>query len=107
MDPVTGEVKKNVHLRYPNYAGALAIGGGLVFVALLDGTVAAFDDTTLDEVWKFNVGSGITTPPMSFEVNGTQYVAIASESVSSRARLINTPELKDLRNVTMLYVFGL
>jgi alcohol dehydrogenase (cytochrome c) len=108
MDPVTGEVKKNLHLPYPNYAGALTTGGGLVFVALLDGTVAAFDDTTLDQVWKFNVGSGITTPPMSFEVNGKQYVAIASgASVSSRARLVNTPELKDLRNVTMLYVFGL
>jgi alcohol dehydrogenase (cytochrome c) len=108
MDPVTGEVKKAVHLRYPNYAGALTTGGGLVFIALLDGTVAAFDDTTLDEVWKFNVGSGITTPPMSFEVNGKQYVAIATgASISSRARLVNTPELKDIRNVTMMYVFGL
>jgi alcohol dehydrogenase (cytochrome c) len=108
MDPVTGEVKKNVHLPYPNYAGALTTGGGLVFIALLDGTVAAFDDTTLDQVWKFNVGSGITTPPMSFEVNGRQFVVIASgASISSRARLINTPELKDIRNVTMLYVFGL
>jgi alcohol dehydrogenase (cytochrome c) len=106
--PVTGEIKKNVHLRYPNYAGALSTAGGLVFVALLDGTVAAFDDTTLEEVWKFNVGSGITTPPMSFEANGKQYVAIATgASISSRARLINTPELKDMRNVTMLYVFGL
>src|SRR5215469_9256122 len=108
MDPVTGEIKKNVHLRYPNYAGALTTGGGLVFVALLDGTVAALDDATLEELWKFNVGSGITTPPMSFEVNGKQYLAIATgASIASRARLINTPELKDLRNVTMLYVFGL
>jgi alcohol dehydrogenase (cytochrome c) len=105
---VTGEVKKNVHLRYPNYAGSLATGGGLVFVALLDGTVAAFDDTTLTEVWKFNAGTGFTAPPMSFEVNGRQYVAVTSgASISSRARLINTPELKDIRNVTMLYVFGL
>ena len=108
MDPVTGEVKKNVHLRYPNYSGAMTTGGGLVFVALLDGTFAAYDDTTLEEVWKFNAGSGFTAPPMSFEVNGKQYVAIASgASISSRARLVNTPELKDLRNVTMLYVFGL
>jgi alcohol dehydrogenase (cytochrome c) len=108
MDPVTGDIKKTVHLPYPNYAGALTTGGGLVFVALLDGTVAALDDTTLDELWKFNVGSGITTPPMTFEVNGRQYVAIATgASISSRARLINTPELKDLRNVTMLYVFGM
>jgi alcohol dehydrogenase (cytochrome c) len=108
IDPITGEIRKNVHLRYPNYAGALATAGGLVFIALLDGTVAAFDDTTLEEVWKFNVGSGITTPPMSFEVNGRQFVAISTgASIASRARLVNTPELKDMRNVTMLYVFGL
>jgi outer membrane protein assembly factor BamB len=41
-----------VHLSYPNFSGTLATGGGLVFLALLDGTVAAFDDTTLDELWK-------------------------------------------------------
>jgi hypothetical protein len=49
-----------------------------VFVGLMDGTVAAFDDTTLDELWKINVGSGFSAPPMTFEVNGKQYVAIAS-----------------------------
>ena len=48
LDPVTGEIKKNLHLRYPNYAGAMTTAGGLVFVGLLDGTVAAYDDTTLD-----------------------------------------------------------
>ena len=108
VDPVTGEIKHSVHLRYPNYAGALATGGGLVFNALLDGTVAAYDDTTLAELWKFNVGSGISAPPMSFEVNGKQYVAIASgPSGGARSRLVNTPELKEMRNATVLYVFGL
>jgi alcohol dehydrogenase (cytochrome c) len=108
IDPVTGEIKKSVHLRYPNYAGALTTGGGLVFNALLDGTVAAYDDTTLEELWKFNVGSGISAPPMSFEVNGKQFVAIASgPSGGAKSRLINTPELKEMRNATVLYVFGL
>jgi alcohol dehydrogenase (cytochrome c) len=107
IDPVTGEIKKSVHLRYPNYAGALTTGGGLVFNALLDGTVAAYDDTTLEELWKFNVGSGISAPPMSFEVNGKQFVAIASgPSGGAKSRLINTPELKEMRNATVLYVFG-
>src|SRR5580693_2422289 len=77
-DPLTGEVKKTVHLRYPNYAGTLATGGGLVFNALLDGTIAAYDDTSLDELWKINVGSGFSAPPMTFAVNGKQYVAIVS-----------------------------
>ena len=108
VDPLTGEVKKSVHLRYPNYSGTLATGGRLIFLALLDGTVAAFDDTTLDEVWKINVGSGFSAPPMAFEVNGKQFIAIVSgPSAPAKAKLINTPELKEQRNATVLYVFGL
>jgi alcohol dehydrogenase (cytochrome c) len=107
-DPLTGEVKKVVTQKYPNYAGTLATAGGLVFNALLDGTVSAYDDTTLDELWKINVGSGFSAPPMSFEVDGKQYVAIVSgPSPVSRGRLSNTPELKEQRNALVLYVFGL
>jgi len=107
-DPVTGEVKKSVHLNYPNYSGTLATGGGLVFLALLDGTIAAYDDTTLDQLWKINVGSGFSAPPMTFEVNGKQYIAIVSgPSPVSRRRLENTPELRDQRHALVLHVFGL
>jgi alcohol dehydrogenase (cytochrome c) len=108
VDPVTGEVKKSVHLRYPNYSGTLATAGGLVFLGLLDGTVAAYDDATLDELWKVNLGTGFCAPPMTFEVNGKQYLAIASGlSAPARAKLVNTPELKEIRNSTVLYVFAL
>jgi hypothetical protein len=45
---------------------------------------------------------------MTFEVNGKQYVAIASgPSAAGRSRLVNTPELKDQRQATVLFVFGL
>ena len=108
VDPVTGEIKKNTHLPYPNYSGTLATGGGLVFLGLLDGTVAAFDATSLDELWKINVGSGFSAPPMTFEAGGKQYVAIVSgPSPVARGRLVNTPELKEQRNALVLYVFGL
>jgi alcohol dehydrogenase (cytochrome c) len=108
VDPTTGEIKKNVHLQYPNYSGTLATAGGLVFLGLLDGTVAAFDDTSLGELWKINVGSGFSAPPMTFEVNGRQYVAIVSgPSTAAKNKLVNTPELKEQRNATVLYVFGL
>ena len=108
IDPVTGELKKRVRLRYPNYSGALATGGGLVFIALMDGTIAAYDDTSLDQLWKINVGSGFTAPPMTFEVNGKQYLAIASgPTAAGKSRLVNTPELRDMRHATVLYVFGL
>jgi len=108
IDPLSGEIKKNVHLRYPNRSGTLATGGGLVFLALMDGTVAAYDDTTLDELWKINVGSGFSAPPMTFEVNRKQYVGIVSgPSPGSRGQLGNTPELKEQRQALVLYVFGL
>ena len=86
-DPLTGEIKKIVHLPYPNYSGTLATAGGLIFHRLIDGTVAAYDDTTLEELWKINVGSGFTAPPMTFEVNGKQYLAIVSgPSTAAQAR---------------------
>ncbi len=108
VDPITGEIKKNLKLGYPNYSGTLATGGGLIFLALMDGTVAAYDDSTLDELWKINVGSGFSAPPMTFEVNGKQYLAIVSgPSNGAKTKLINTPELRDQRHATVLYVFAL
>jgi alcohol dehydrogenase (cytochrome c) len=108
VDPFTGEIKKNVHLKYPNYAGTLSTGGGLVFLALTDGTVAAYDDTSIEELWQINLGSGFSAPPMTFEVGGKQYVAIVSgPSNTAKRKLDNTPELKDQRNAMVLYVFSL
>jgi alcohol dehydrogenase (cytochrome c) len=108
VDPMTGEVRKSVHLRYPNYSGTLATAGGLIFLALLDGTIAAYDENTLDELWKVNVGAGFTAPPMTFAINGRQYIAIASgASAVSQAKLVNTLELRDQRQATVLYVFAL
>jgi alcohol dehydrogenase (cytochrome c) len=108
VDPVTQEIKKKVRLAYPNYSGALSTAGGIVVIALMDGTVAAYDDSTLDELWKINLGSGFGAPPMSFEVDGKQYIAIASgPSPTSRTKLLATPELKDQHSATVLYVFGL
>jgi alcohol dehydrogenase (cytochrome c) len=107
-DPLTGEIKKKVHVPYPNYSGALATDGGVVFTGFTDGTLVAYDDTTLEQLWKINLGVGFAAPPMTFEVGGKQYVAILaglSRIALNRHRLI--PELKDQRNQTMLFVFGL
>jgi alcohol dehydrogenase (cytochrome c) len=107
-DPTTGEIKKKVHVAYPNVSGTLATAGGLVFTGLTDGSFIAYDDTTLDEVWKINVGSGFNAPPMSFSVGGKQYVAIMSGvSQITKTKHVLTPELREMRNQTMLFVFGL
>ncbi|HEY7298939.1 MAG TPA: PQQ-binding-like beta-propeller repeat protein [Xanthobacteraceae bacterium] len=107
-DPMTGEVKKRVHSIYPNVSGVLTTAGGLVFTGYADGTLTAYDDTTLDQLWKINVGTGFNAPPITFEAGGRQYVAILSGlSRVSRNRLVLTPELREMRHQTMLFVFGL
>jgi alcohol dehydrogenase (cytochrome c) len=55
--------------------GALATAGGLVFTGFDDGSVMAFDKDTLEELWSFNVGTGLKGALMSFAVDGKQYVA--------------------------------
>jgi alcohol dehydrogenase (cytochrome c) len=107
-DPVTGEVKKRAHSIYQNTSGVVTTGGGLVFTAFTDGTLAAYDDTTLEQVWKINVGTGFNAPPMTFEAGGKQYVAILSGiSKITASRHVLSPELREQRNQTMLFVFGL
>jgi alcohol dehydrogenase (cytochrome c) len=107
IDPVTFEIKANKHIRYPTLSGALSTGGGLVFVGMFDGTLAAYDDTTLEELWKVNVGSGFTAPPMTYEIDGRQYVAIASGPSTVMRSVIQLPELSAMRQATVLYVFSL
>jgi alcohol dehydrogenase (cytochrome c) len=106
MDPLTGTVK--VTNPYPNYSGALATAGGLVFTGFTDGTLTAYDDATLQQLWRINVGVGFNAPPMTFEVNGKQYVAIlAGLSRIALGKHAFTPELREQRNQPMLFVFGL
>src|SRR5262249_40602261 len=108
LDPATGDVKKRLDLPYPNFAGVLSTGGGIVVTALLDGTVIALDDTTLEELWRVNVGSGFNAPPMTYAVDGKQYIAIASGLFrNAKAKLARTPETRNLSNATVIWVFGL
>ena len=76
---------------------------------MLDGTLVALDDQTLEEVWRFNVGTGFNAAPMSYSVNGKQYIAIATGLTRNQVgRLANSPETRSLaKHTTMLFVFGL
>ena len=108
VDPLSGEVKQRVHKPYPNHSAALTTAGGLLFTGLIDGSFAAYDDLSLEQLWQVNVGTGFNAPPMTFEVGGKQYVAIlAGLGRLARTTLANTPELREMRNQTMLFVFGL
>ena len=69
-------------------ASAVASPGGGVVTALVDGTVIAFDDQTLEELWRINVGTGFNAPPMTYSVNGKQYIAFTVGMPDKPAELI-------------------
>jgi len=58
--------------------GMLSTAGGLVFHGDLKGWFKALDAKTGAALWKFNTGSGVSAAPMTFELGGTQYVAVVS-----------------------------
>jgi alcohol dehydrogenase (cytochrome c) len=108
VDPTSGQQKARKDLPYPNVAGALSTAGGVVFTALADGTVMALDDQSLEELWRINVGTGFNAPPMTYSVNGKQYIAIASGlGRSARNKLTRSTELRHFAQSTMIFVFAL
>lgn len=62
--------------RAPETAGTLATAGGVVFAGSLDRMFAAYDDATGKELWKIRLNDVPNTAPISYMVNGRQYVAI-------------------------------
>ena len=58
--------------------GDLSTAGGLLFAGNPDGTLKAWDATNGNDVWSFQTGLGIAAPPMTYSVNGDQYVVVVA-----------------------------
>ena len=107
VDPITGDTKASLKMDYPNYGGALATAGNLVFLGESDGTFGAYDAKTLKQLWSFSTGTGINAPPITFAVNGKQYVAVLAGSRQNVNIYGLAPEIKNMAPASMLYVFAL
>src|SRR6266545_4090000 len=77
-DPVTGERKWTVHYKYPPIGSVLSTAGGIVVHGDVEGVVRAYDGDTGEELWHFRTGSGHRGGPISYSVNGKQYIAVPS-----------------------------
>jgi len=78
MDPKTGKVAWEHKEKLPLWAGVLATKGGLVFTGTGDGYFKAFDDRTGKELWSFQTGTGIISPPVTWEMDGEQYIGVTT-----------------------------
>lgn len=73
-----GRISWQVKTDKPLVGGVLATAGGLVFTGEGNGLLSAFDADTGEKLWSFNCGAGVNAPPMTFEHDGRQYLAVAA-----------------------------
>ena len=62
----------------PLVGGVLATAGGLVFNGEGSGDFAAYDAATGEKLWRFQCGAGVNAPPISYAIDGKQYIAVAA-----------------------------
>ncbi len=75
-DPVKQKLVWEVPLPGVWNPGTLTTAGNLVFQGRADGEFVAYRADTGEVLWQANLGSGISAPPVTFEVDGTQYVSL-------------------------------
>jgi alcohol dehydrogenase (cytochrome c) len=78
VDPKTGKIVWEAKNNAPLWGGVLTTGGNLVFWGTPEGYLQAADAKTGKIVWKFQTGSGIVAPPVTWDDKGEQYVAVVS-----------------------------
>ena len=83
LDPVTGERAWEIPMVSPGdivHSGAMTTAGGLVFFASREGQLIAADAKSGEVLWNFNLGGTVRSSPISYAINGKQYVAIVSKA---------------------------
>ncbi|MBI1396037.1 MAG: PQQ-binding-like beta-propeller repeat protein [Betaproteobacteria bacterium] len=74
----SGKMVWHADTEQPLMGGVLATGGNLVFTGEGNGMFNAYDARTGKKLWTFNCGAGVNAPPVSYMVNGKQYIAVAA-----------------------------
>jgi alcohol dehydrogenase (cytochrome c) len=95
---VLAKAMTNIEIR----SGALVTAGGVVFTALQDGWVIAYDDETLQELWRFNLGTPLKGAPVTYSVGPKQFLA-----VQTSGRHLHPIKYDNLEDSSYLFVFTL
>lgn len=81
LDPATGDVRWSTPIQIGSHAaGVLATAGGVVFAASKEGNFIALDAISGKILWHYQTGASMRSSPMSYAVDGKQFIAIANDS---------------------------
>jgi alcohol dehydrogenase (cytochrome c) len=109
IDVKTGKAKWDVATRSPMVAGVLATGGGVVFTGDAEGFFTAYDAEDGKVLWSFQCGSGHHASPITYTLEGRQYLAVCCGWGGWVAGFAGdgAPWLKNARRGNTLFVFAL
>lgn len=107
-DPVARRERWRVEHTWLENGGALATGGNLVFQGTSSGTFAAYRADTGEALWKTAVQTGVVAAPVSYELDGRQYVAVVAGYGGALTGVDGRPErVRSEQAVARLLVFAL
>src|SRR6266446_3555623 len=96
VDPLTGQSKWAVPFKSPNFSGTLVTAGGLVFTGRLTGEFMAVDADSGKILWEFQTSAGIVGQPVTWELNGKQYVTITNGATGPYVMRAGDPNLANV-----------
>jgi quinohemoprotein ethanol dehydrogenase len=104
-DPVKKQRAWQVHHDKPSNGGILSTAGDLVFQGTWDGTFVAYDAENGTPLWQYQSDSAILAGPISYELDGEQYIAVAQGSGGTVMLTIGEELMRNRVNQNKLLVF--
>lgn len=109
-DPVAQEPRWTVEHPGPWNGGLLATAGGLVFQGTAGSEFNAYNAANGEKLWSFPAQTGVVAPPVTYTIDGEQYVAVLAGWGGAYALSVDGQAIRDLapvRNISRLLVFKL
>jgi glucose dehydrogenase len=78
IDLTTGKIKWQRKSPMPYIGGVLSTSTGIAFQGEPGGNLTALDAESGEVLWQFNTGAGVTAPPIAFELDGEEFIAVAA-----------------------------
>lgn len=78
IDPASGKIIWQDRMGKPFSGGITTTAGGLLFMGESDGHFTARDTRTGETLWRFQTGAGVNAPPVTYAIDGKQYVIVAA-----------------------------
>lgn len=78
IDPASGKIAWKTRTDLPLFSGVLVTGGGLVFAGQSDASFDAWDARSGEHLWGYETAAGCNAAPITYELDGKQFVAVAA-----------------------------